>query len=229
MPSPSAPFPVSATGTVTVISPLAGDNVTINGLQYTGVAGTKSDNTEFTINGGNTAIAADLADSINNDTRTGTLGTVSATSALSVVTLTSSQEGTAGNSVTLATSSATTLTISGATFSGGVDATPNVYALTFNDEDISVIDTINRPALSSRRLVDVQIVPNSQSFTVRSAVAALRQVDKFEDAVAETGNGAEGDGTYTNVRLRGVTPFETFIWDFVKLGNVYTVTATANS
>ncbi|MCH7647129.1 MAG: hypothetical protein IIA83_00775 [Thaumarchaeota archaeon] len=111
---------VFATGTVTLLDVGAGDTVTINGLLYTAVAGAKANSTEFSVDENDTVDAADLADSINNDGRLGDLGDVSATSSLGVVTVTSDQIGTAGNAVTLA-ETGITITISGATFSGGVD------------------------------------------------------------------------------------------------------------
>ena len=112
---------VSATGTVTLASVLADDTVTINGLVYTAVAGAKADNTEFSIDGSDTVDAADLVDSITNDTRQGTLADITATNAAGVVTFTSTAIGTAGNAVTLVSSDGTRLAVSGATFAGGVD------------------------------------------------------------------------------------------------------------
>ena len=112
---------VAATGTVTLASVLAGDTVTINGLVYTAVAGVKANNTEFSIDGSDTVDAADLVDSITNDTRQGTLKDITATNAAGVVTLTSTAIGTAGDAVTLVSSDGTRLAVSGATFSGGVN------------------------------------------------------------------------------------------------------------
>lgn len=111
----------SATGTVTVAGVLAADTVTVNGLVYTAVAGVKANNTEFSIDGDDTASAADLADSILNDTRTGTIGDLLAQNAAAVVTITSTLDGAAGNAVTLASSNGTRLAVSGATLAGGTD------------------------------------------------------------------------------------------------------------
>ncbi len=114
---------VAATGTITAASVQAGDTVTVNGLVYTAVSGAKADNTEFTVDGGDTAVAADLADSITNDTRSGTLGDVTAANVDEVVTCTSDQSGTAGNAVTLVSSNGTRLAVSGSgTFTGGLNA-----------------------------------------------------------------------------------------------------------
>ncbi len=109
----------NATGTITLDTVLAGDFVTVNGLVYTAVAGVKSNNTEFSIDGSDTVDAADLADSIQNDTREGTIGDVFANSAAAVVTCFSSLIGDAGDIVTL-TSGSGTMVVSGAgTFTGG--------------------------------------------------------------------------------------------------------------
>jgi hypothetical protein len=121
----------SAQGTAEFATPNAGDTVTVNALVYTGVSGAKSNNTQYTIDGGNTAIATDLADSVNNDTRSGTIGDLQATSTGAVVTFTSTLNGAAGNAVTLAESTAgARITISGATFTGGTDGpvTVNIAA-----------------------------------------------------------------------------------------------------
>lgn len=112
-----------ATGTITAASVQAGDTVTINGLVYTAVAGAKQDNTEFSIDTGNNECAADLADSINNDVRAGTLGDVSAVAVADEVTVTTDVEGTDGNAITLVSSNGTRLAVSGSgTLTGGVDA-----------------------------------------------------------------------------------------------------------
>lgn len=117
----------NATGTITIASVDSDDTVTINGLVYTGVSGTKADNTEFTITGTDTAVAIDLTDSINNDTRSGTLGDVVAANTDAVVTVTSDQEGTNGNAVTLISSDGVTLAVSGSGFfTGGAFGPANV-------------------------------------------------------------------------------------------------------
>lgn len=66
----------TAVAKITLATAIADDTVTVNGLVYTGVAGVKSDNTEFSIDTSDTAAAVDLADSINNDVRVGTLAVV---------------------------------------------------------------------------------------------------------------------------------------------------------
>jgi hypothetical protein len=207
---------------------ISADTVTINGLVYTAVAGVKADDTEFSIDGDNTVDAADLADSISGDIRTGTLGEISAVSASAVVTMTSDLEGTAGNAVTLVSSDGATLAVSGSgTFTGGADAAD--YQLTFDSESITTISTIGRPALASRRVLDIEIVSGAYEFTVRSAQAVLGLIEQFEDKVASTGVGTTNDGTYTDVLANGPTPYNQYVWDVTKADNVYTLTPTANS
>lgn len=120
----------SATGTVTIASVLAGDTVTVNGLVYTAVGGVKANNTEFSVDGDDTASAVDLADSITNDTRTGTIGDLLAANAAAVVTITSTLDGTAGDVVTLVSSDGGRLAVSGATLSGGTDGPVTVNVAT---------------------------------------------------------------------------------------------------
>jgi hypothetical protein len=103
------------------------------------------------------------------------------------------------------------------------------YQCTFVSEVDPQSDPIGRPALSSRRDLDISIVANGNEFTVRSAQAALNQVLKFEDKVAQTDNGAQGDGTYTDLPINGPTPFEQYVWTIQKTGNVYVLTPTVNS
>lgn len=111
-----------ASGTAQCTTVVADETVTINGLLYTAVAGSKAgDFTKFSVDTGDDECAADLADSVNNDVRSGTIGIVSATSSTDTVTLTTDVLGVGGNATTLA-ETGTTITISGAVFTGGVDA-----------------------------------------------------------------------------------------------------------
>ena len=110
-----------ASGTVTCSTAIVGNSVTVNGLTYVGVAGAKADNTEFSIDGGDSATATDLALSITDDARVGTLNDVNAAAIGAVVTITQTVTGAGGNATTLVSSGAT-LAVSGAVFSGGVNA-----------------------------------------------------------------------------------------------------------
>jgi len=112
---------VKAFGTITLATVVAGDTVTVNGLVYTAVAGVKANNTEFSVDGTDTVDAADLADSISNDTRAGILDDLTAVSAVAVVTAAQTRLGTGGNATTLSSSNGARLAVSGATFTGGVD------------------------------------------------------------------------------------------------------------
>jgi hypothetical protein len=211
------------------------------------------------------------------------------------------------------------------------------YTLAFVSEIITLNSGLYKnPALSARRPLDIEIVANANAHTVRSALAALKFVDKLEDIAAvsgfasgtvtlataladdtvtinglvytavtgakadntefsidgtdtvdaadladsinnddregtlgdvsatsalgvvtitttvsgEAGNavtlaedtgdttisvsgatltGGGGDAVYTDVTLKGFTPFETFVWDIEKAGDVYTLTPTADS
>lgn len=99
-----------------------------------------------------------------------------------------------------------------------------------SSNDLPVTGGVGNSAMSARRNVTVALANGgNETFTFRSLLALLNFVGKLEDRVAETGNGAEGDATYTDIIVKGHSPYETFQWTVVKLGNAYTVTPTANS
>jgi len=97
-------------------------------------------------------------------------------------------------------------------------------------QELSSLDALGRAALSTRRLITVDL-PNAGglTFTVRSLLSVLNFVEKLEDRVAQTGDPAEGDATYTDISVKGHSPYESFVWTVVKLADAYTLTPTANS
>jgi len=103
------------------------------------------------------------------------------------------------------------------------------YQATFNSETTFRTDPVNRAALSTRRPIDFGLAANTNEFTLRSLMAVVKFIEKLEDRVAKTNDGAEADGTYTDVSLKGHTPYESFGWTVTKLGDVYTVVSTASS
>lgn len=106
-----------AVGTITLAAAVAGNTVTVNGLTYTAVTGAAADNTQFSVDGTDTADATALAAAIN-DREANSNYAVTATSALGVVTVKAVADGTAGNAITLAKVGAP-VTLSGATLAGG--------------------------------------------------------------------------------------------------------------
>ena len=119
------PLSVLALGTVTCVSAIAGDTVTVNGLLYTAVAGAKANDTQFSIDTSDNATATDLADSIDDDTRTGITVTtvdVTATATTNVVTILADETGDIGNNISLVSSNGTRLAVSGALFTTGFSA-----------------------------------------------------------------------------------------------------------
>lgn len=111
---------VFATGTAQCVSVIATNTLVTNGVTYTAVDGVPTDFTEFSADGDDTDCAVSLARAIQGDARAGTTGDVSSTSLTNTVTLTTNTKGLAGNLITL-TETGGTITLSGATFSGGVD------------------------------------------------------------------------------------------------------------
>lgn len=115
---------VKASMTFTLTTAIAGNEVIINGLVYTGVVGVKTNNTEFSVDTSDDAAAADLADSITTDARIGiTVPSmdVIATSNTNVVTVTATIGAVLGNSID-SSSGAGTIIASSATLINGTDA-----------------------------------------------------------------------------------------------------------
>ena len=121
---------VHSSGTIVCASVEVGDTVTINGLVYTAVAGTKANDTEFDQAGTDTQCATDLADSIDDDTRSGSLNDLTATSSTDTVTAVQTVGGTGGDSTTLSSSDGTRLAVT--SFTGGVNGdTVTINGLTY--------------------------------------------------------------------------------------------------
>ena len=121
--------------------------VTVNGLAYSAVAGAKNDDTEFSVDTSDDAAATDLADSIDDDVRNGTIAAedLAATATTDTVTMVSTLTGVAGNAVTISSANAT-IVAGGATFSGGVDqlraASLDINRLIIYVEDAGTANTI---------------------------------------------------------------------------------------
>lgn len=115
-----------ATGTVTVVATPSTATLTIGGVALTDAGGARTPGAnDYNGTLGTTDdIAADIAAAIN-DGANGFAAIVTAAAVGSVVTLTAVPVGTLGNAVTLTTSDATDITVSGALLSGGVDAAGN--------------------------------------------------------------------------------------------------------
>lgn len=203
-----------ASGTITCASVLAADTVTVNGLVYTAVAGAKADDTEFSIDTGDNETATDLAASINDDTRTGTLNDLTATATTNVVTAVQTVGGTGGNATTLVSSNGARLAVSGATFTGGLNAdTATVNGLVYtgvagvkaNDTEFS-IDTDDTAAaldLANSINADVRTPITVPSVNVLATPAAgVVTIDS--DIGGATGNNVDIAGT-TNITASGAT------------------------
>lgn len=108
--------PVAASGTITQVSAVNTNSVTIQGVTLT--AGT-----EWTRTGTDAENAASLAAAVNANATLNKI--VVATSASNVVTITALQQGVLGNYITLAKSGAP-ITVSGSVLSGGTGGATNV-------------------------------------------------------------------------------------------------------
>lgn len=218
-----------ADASILIVTPLAADTVTVNALIYTAVAGVKADNTEFSIDGTNLDTSIDLADSITNDTRSGTLNDVIAIEDGDTVLLFQTVAGPGGNATTLATSNGSRLVPSGATFTGG--SNDDVFRLFFvSQEDTNSKSGIaNIMALSSGRDVSITVQNNGNQYTVRSILGVVSFIQNLELKVAQTGSEVSTDGTYIDTIVTAVLPFETFQWTIIKLANAYSIIPTVNS
>lgn len=108
--------PVAASGTLTLVSAVATDAVTIGTITLTATS-TPTTDLHWEIDGADdTADAASLAAAINANPTLSKI--VSATSALGVVTITALQKGVVGNQIPLSSADAT-ITASAATLTGG--------------------------------------------------------------------------------------------------------------
>ncbi len=186
-----------ADGTLTCASAIAGDTVTVNGLLYTAVAGVKADDTEFSIDTSNDATATDLADSIDDDTRTGTLDDLTATATTNVVTAVSTVTGTEGNAITLAETGGT-ITLSGATFSGGQMSEMGVQ---YSADDGTTWKGIDNDTTNGISDIFVKLGVLGQK---KSAFMTIKSSALIEECLIRVIT-AEGDGTkdpaYTSIDL----------------------------
>lgn len=119
---------VQASATLTCVSAIATDTVVINGVSFAGVASGATGN-QWNVGGTDTLTAAAIAAAINASVTALIAGYVTATSALGVVTVTSSLYGLGGNQVTISTTGGTITASSTRLVGGAVDAT--AQTLTF--------------------------------------------------------------------------------------------------
>jgi len=108
--------PVAASGTLTLVSAIATDAITIGTTTFTATS-TPTLSTDWEIDGADdTADAASLAAAINAHATVSQI--VTASSALGVVTITAKQKGVVGNFIPISSADAT-ITASGAFLTGG--------------------------------------------------------------------------------------------------------------
>lgn len=139
---------VKATGTVTFATsaPVANDTVTVNGVVFTFKTGAVTNPHDISLTGVTTfgQAAEAFANAVNGsiDPR---VSQITATVAAGVVTLTADDAGVAGNAVTLA-KTATSVTVSGANLTGGLDATRKKVVVS-NGVGVSLLDRAKKLVL----------------------------------------------------------------------------------
>jgi len=172
-----------AIGSAVLTSSIATDTVTVNGLLYTAVAGVKANNTQFSIDTSDTATAKDLADSISQDTRTGTLNDVIATSTTNTVNMVQTVAGVGGQATTLAEStSGARIVISGATFDAPISFDTDLTTTAFNvAENIKAYTSAtNYTATATGAVITIIAYDGgiaSNGFVVLSAVTTITSTD----------------------------------------------------
>jgi hypothetical protein len=179
-----------STGTVTAAAVLAADTVTMNGVVFTAVNGSPVGN-QFDMSGSNTACATSLAAAINACATAGVLGVVAAKSSAAVVTVFAVVPGTAGNSLTLASSNGGRLAISGATFSGGIAVANNQFDMAGTDitTGASLADCINA---SSTAIVSSLTKGGARSATITLTGTTDGQTVTVGNVTFRAKNGAAG-------------------------------------
>ncbi|QQV89705.1 structural protein [Cellulophaga phage Calle_1] len=104
------------------------------------------------------------------------------------------------------------------------------FTCTFVEEETIQSGASGRSALTTRRPVSlVRATGGTFDFNTRSVLALVNFIEKMEDKVAQTADVNAGDGTLTELTLRGFTPFDAFVWTITKLDDVYTVVSTEGS
>lgn len=186
-----------ASGTLTCVSAVAGNTVTVNGLLYTAVSGVKADDTEFSIDTSDNATATDLADSIDDDTRTGTLDDLTATATTNVVTAVAVTTGTEGNAITNVAPDAT-ITVDAATFSGGQMAEMGIQYSADDGTTWKGIDNDTTNAISDIFAKNGVLGNNKSAFMTITALALVETC--LLRVVTADGDGVK-DPAYTSITL----------------------------
>lgn len=159
-----------ASGTLTAATAIAGTTCVINGVTFTGVTGAATPGAAtFSVDTSNTACATSLAAQINAYKDPRITGVVAAKSAVAIVTVYAVNEGTTGNTYTLA-GTATVLVASGATLANGAAATNNTF-------DFAGSDATTAASLAQSFQLSTTVETQRVVATVSGAVVTV--TDKF--------------------------------------------------
>lgn len=165
----------SGTVTVVVANTDVDDTVTIGGLAFTAKAAENLAARQFNIGGTDTVAGTSLKDCINfQSTLFGSTlyNLVTATSAAGVVTVRAVAAGTGGDAITLASSDADGLAVSGANLAGGAAVANNQFD--FKGSDIETATALAAALIaSSTALVGSAVVATNYAATITLATAAV--------------------------------------------------------
>lgn len=192
-----------ASGTITCATALAAQTITVNGQTFTAVAGAAvPGEATFSIDTGDTETAASIATQVNAYGGSLVSGIVGAKSAAGVVTLYAITQGTAGNSITLASSDAGTLLTSGVVLANGAALSNNTFDFAGSDvtTGAAIAYAINNSSTAAIQQVTATSNSSTGVVTVTAKVAgvagnAITFVSSDGTRLAVTGSGFLASGS----------------------------------
>ena len=190
-----------ATGTVSPSTAIAADTVTINGVTFVGKTGAATLGTLFfSVDTSDTATAASIAAQVNAYKSPLLTGVVSARAASGVCTFYASSTGTWGNAITLASSSNSTLPVSGAALANGAALTNNQFDFEGTDTTTAVdlaraINASTTAAVNQTKATQATTVVTVTALPIGAAGNAITFTSNNGTRLAVTGSGLLASGS----------------------------------
>lgn len=156
---------LNATGTVTFSSLANNDTVTVNGQTFTAKTTVTDATIQFALGASDTEAAANLVTVVNASALSLVYHQFTATSSAGVVTFRAYTGGTAGNSMTLASSNNTRAAVSGATLANGAAIGNNQFDCVGSNTETAT-DIVRCVAASTSTIISKVITASSSSNVV---------------------------------------------------------------